>query len=965
VDSSAGGGSSPPAQAQAAELDFASFLATLTDPELRRSVIQGAPAEAIATLPEFLREDAEQIRAQAQRHMRAAAASSDPASAAFGGAQHAALNWSLADGMTRPPRPRPKPATRPVVMGEAVLRGPADAELLVRLLKRRLNSSTALELACLHADSRDYVLDALASQQEGLAVLRRVFVTQKESCQRAFERGMLPRLFEAFDADMEPARQLGVLEAARPLCELLDQNSAPLSQAVFAQLGRGFVDASRAHAEASYDVLEQICASLAVVPAHAKELTRVLEASTTDLAKVVGAEIQTYSGNVEDEPATRAELALFRTLKLMHELSQAGPPPDLTARMTPVWAGLSIALRVTKERLVGEGVLGIGPASNPAGGAAGAPAGAVQPPSTPNAMEGVQMAAGASAGENHDGQREPGAADAGERREEARQGVARTTYIWDGTTSRWVAGPAQARNNWDDAYERDAEQEEDRHVQEDVEEEEEEEEEEEDEEEEEEEDAEEDVDDEPDEEDEDDGLDEQGQEHGDMVDNVDFPQFLSEYEEDEEQEEDVRLGNLGRYSVQPGLSRFLPMLETLLKWCTDDEYVNKFCSEHAELLNMSVFQTPEVLEGPLFALITRGKRVLTFENKRSYFRQGMRKLMAQHRYADGGVRLNVRREHVLQDSFHKLGSCTAGEIRGRLTVNFRGEEAIDAGGVTREWYSVLLRNPEHLGLFRFAGRVVGKALADGHFVDAHFTRSFMSHILGRDVTLHDLQSLDPVYHKSLTQLLDMDDVAAMDLVFTVDEDNFGLARTVDLVPGGAQVAVSNENRHEYVLALAKHKMTTGIQKQLDAFLEGFHELVPQSLVKIFTVSELELLICGLPKIDVEDWQTNTTYTGYTAASEQVAWLWRAVRLLNREDLARFLMFVTGTSMVPLEGFAGLLGMRGVQPFSVHRTGADDDTLPTSHTCFNQLDLPCYSSEEVLGKKLLLAIQEGAEGFGFV
>jgi len=42
-----------------------------------------------------------------------------------------------------------------------------------------------------------------------------------------------------------------------------------------------------------------------------------------------------------------------------------------------------------------------------------------------------------------------------------------------------------------------------------------------------------------------------------------------------------------------------------------------------------------------------------------------------------------------------------------------------------------------------------------------------------------------------------------------------------------------------------------------------------------------------------------------------------------------------------------------------------DRLPTAHTCFNQLDLPDYPSEEVLQKKLLQAICEAHEGFGFV
>jgi hypothetical protein len=69
------------------------------------------------------------------------------------------------------------------------------------------------------------------------------------------------------------------------------------------------------------------------------------------------------------------------------------------------------------------------------------------------------------------------------------------------------------------------------------------------------------------------------------------------------------------------------------------------------------------------------------------------------------------------------------------------------------------------------------------------------------------------------------------------------------------------------------------------------------------------------------------------------------------------------TQVPLEGFAALQGAEGVKRFNIHRAyGAHQ--LPSAHTCFNQLDLPEYGSEELTREKLLLAIREGSEGFGF-
>lgn len=60
-----------------------------------------------------------------------------------------------------------------------------------------------------------------------------------------------------------------------------------------------------------------------------------------------------------------------------------------------------------------------------------------------------------------------------------------------------------------------------------------------------------------------------------------------------------------------------------------------------------------------------------------------------------------------------------------------------------------------------------------------------------------------------------------------------------------------------------------IRKQLAAFLEGFYEIIPKRLISIFTEQELELLISGLPTIDIDDLKANTEYHKYQSSSIQV------------------------------------------------------------------------------------------------
>ncbi|MGH0168920.1 UNVERIFIED_CONTAM: hypothetical protein FKN15_055485 [Acipenser sinensis] len=98
---------------------------------------------------------------------------------------------------------------------------------------------------------------------------------------------------------------------------------------------------------------------------------------------------------------------------------------------------------------------------------------------------------------------------------------------------------------------------------------------------------------------------------------------------------------------------------------------------------------------------------------------------------------------------------------------------------------------------------------------------------------------------------------------------FGVCEVRDLKPNGGNILVTEDNKKEYVHLVCQMKMTGAIRKQLAAFLEGFYEIIPKRLISIFTEQELELLISGLPTIDIDDLKANTEYHKYQCSSIQV------------------------------------------------------------------------------------------------
>ncbi|XP_040269849.1 E3 ubiquitin-protein ligase NEDD4 isoform X2 [Bufo bufo] len=375
-----------------------------------------------------------------------------------------------------------------------------------------------------------------------------------------------------------------------------------------------------------------------------------------------------------------------------------------------------------------------------------------------------------------------------------------------------------------------------------------------------------------------------------------------------------------------------------------------------------------------------------YKRKYEYFRKKLKKqLDIPNRFE-----MKLRRTAIFEDSYRRIISMKRAEfLKARLWIEFDNEKGLDYGGVAREWFFLIskemfnpyyglfeysatdnytlqinpnsgLCNEDHLSYFKFIGRVAGMAVYHGKLLDGFFIRPFYKMMLQKAITLNDMESVDSEYYNSLQWILE-NDPGELDLRFTVDEELFGQTHQHDLKPGGSDIVVTNKNKKEYIHLVIQWRFVNRIQKQMASFKEGFFELIPQDLIKIFDENELELLMCGLGDVDVNNWREHTKYkNGYSLGHPVIQWFWKAVLMMDAEKRIRLLQFVTGTSRVPMNGFAELYGSNGPQLFTVEKWGSPEK-LPRAHTCFNRLDLPPYESFEDLWDKLHIAI-ENAQGF---
>ncbi|XP_032714109.1 E3 ubiquitin-protein ligase HACE1 isoform X6 [Lontra canadensis] len=361
-----------------------------------------------------------------------------------------------------------------------------------------------------------------------------------------------------------------------------------------------------------------------------------------------------------------------------------------------------------------------------------------------------------------------------------------------------------------------------------------------------------------------------------------------------------------------------------------------------------------------------------------------------HRPVNENDILLVHRDSIFRSSCEVVSKANCAKLKQGIAVRFHGEEGMGQG-VVREWFDILSNeivnpdyalftqsadgttfqpnsnsyvNPDHLNYFRFAGQILGLALNHRQLVNIYFTRSFYKHILGIPVNYQDVASIDPEYAKNLQWILDNDiSDLGLELTFSVETDVFGAMEEVPLKPGGGSILVTQNNKAEYVQLVTELRMTRAIQPQINAFLQGFHMFIPPSLIQLFDEYELELLLSGMPEIDVSDWIRNTEYTsGYEREDPVIQWFWEVVEDITPEERVLLLQFVTGSSRVPHGGFANIMGGSGLQNFTIAAVPYTPNLLPTSSTCINMLKLPEYPSKEILKDRLLVALHCGSYGY---
>ena len=348
----------------------------------------------------------------------------------------------------------------------------------------------------------------------------------------------------------------------------------------------------------------------------------------------------------------------------------------------------------------------------------------------------------------------------------------------------------------------------------------------------------------------------------------------------------------------------------------------------------------------------------------------------------------------------KGSSFFKGRAKNLFQVNLEGEHASDMGGPGREIFTSSIeqltssnvdlfipspnnksqtgldrdkyifnplgaKNEKYLELYKFIGKLFGYIISSETFATINLSSVVYKQILGMQLEASDIELIDIQSYKSIIRVLtshNMEQKRAL----------FGLLTFTCQLPGGEIVELKekgkeiyvDENNYDEFLELYLKTMTNQGYLQAKALQEGLYEVIPEYMLKFLTPLDLEKKICGEQEFDLDLLKSMTKYDGYSPTDLTIKHLWKFLEECSLEDKLNYIKFTWGRSRLPKDQKGFGKEKHEIVRVSPNGTG-NNSSLPTSHTCFFQIDLPQYDNYAVLKNKLLYAIRNSviiSEGF---
>ena len=364
---------------------------------------------------------------------------------------------------------------------------------------------------------------------------------------------------------------------------------------------------------------------------------------------------------------------------------------------------------------------------------------------------------------------------------------------------------------------------------------------------------------------------------------------------------------------------------------------------------------------------------------------------------EGSIRICLNRENLLQDTLKNTENI---DLFKEWKINFDGEMSIDAGGILREFFTnifeilegdelklfipsessdfsyilnpFLIQNEQNFKLCNLIGLLMAKAIIQNITINICFNKLIYKMILVEKIEFEDLIFIDSQLYKSLKNLKEIIEnennnniITELQLDYSIEmKDCYNHIHSFELIENGRKKKVEDledliKRRIEFLIGI--------YEPFIKHIRETFYKYIPFDKIKCFNSNELELILNGRPFIDIDEWKSFTEYKGeYNENHKVIKWFWEILSELSQNELSNLLLFATGSSRVPLGGFAELESNNGyLSRFTIEYFNYNKNikNFIKAHTCFNRIDLPCFPNKFELKEAIKFVSENKILGFG--
>lgn len=258
-------------------------------------------------------------------------------------------------------------------------------------------------------------------------------------------------------------------------------------------------------------------------------------------------------------------------------------------------------------------------------------------------------------------------------------------------------------------------------------------------------------------------------------------------------------------------------------------------------------------------------------------------------------------------------------------------------------------------MFEFIGKLIGMSLRAELCLPFELPSVIWKGLIYEETSKSDLMNIDALLVNYLDSIRNCDENGVTDQNEFLSRYNDQLSYVYvgsdgverELVRGGGNIIVTYSNRKDYYEKVQDARLNE-FNDQIEAMRRGLLEVVPTNILPLYTWQQFEVLVCGNPSFDLDVWKANTIIRD--VPSKVVELFWKVVSSMTFKEQSGLVRFAWGRSRLPT---------KKTFPTQMELCNAGHGAvLPIAHTCFFQIELPEYETEERMRHGLLTAVNFG-------